>query len=153
MSAPLTVVKTGSLGPTCWRGQTEEREGGQNTDKMKSQPLVAARNLLKSWLRGVNLNHRPLGYEGKQVDKPYQSERISQENLPCAELAVGCFWRVLAGFHGQNANSRAPPAPACSQAFRPHPYHDGRDATAPKPLIARKNIPPGKSAVCLRLAG
>ena len=37
---------------------------GQDTDKQEGPLTRAALNYCKYWLRGVDLNHQPLGYEG-----------------------------------------------------------------------------------------
>src|SRR6516225_5030981 len=60
---------TGIARPTHarWRKYRTAGEFGQNSDNNKGHPLSSAPDLLILWLRGVDLNHRPLGYEPNEL--------------------------------------------------------------------------------------
>src|SRR5271157_3427203 len=79
---------------------TQEKRLPAATEGVCNQELV--------WLRGVDLNHRPLGYEGKST---HYTELLqptnSNETLRNPARAVGYSWVVLAAVHGQNTD-RAP---------------------------------------------
>jgi hypothetical protein len=48
---------------------------GQNTDKSKKHQKSAPVSHWRNWLRGVDLNHRPLGYEGKRKVNAMQAQQ------------------------------------------------------------------------------
>jgi hypothetical protein len=51
-----TPLETRNAGPV--------RETAELRHNQKGSLPAGSPNLLKTWLRGVDLNHRPLGYEG-----------------------------------------------------------------------------------------
>ena len=63
--------------------------------RLSSAPLISA----TCWLRGLDLNQRPLGYEGKsgpQANRDDRTETNEDADLPVCHV-VPC-WRVSVGF-------------------------------------------------------
>jgi len=57
----------------------------------------------RSWLRGSDLNRRPLGYEASTCrNVPQRSPMIAVIQLFPRDLAFGSYWDSLAPVHGQN---------------------------------------------------
>jgi hypothetical protein len=65
---------------------------------MVSVPLISG----TSWLRGLDLNQRPLGYEGKSVlhtdqreptGANYDGDLGGDKAVPCWFVSVGCLHR------------------------------------------------------------
>src|SRR6266481_10186997 len=95
---------------TCWSfgvtqtnqflGEVWVNERGQRI----SRPLTPRR----SWLRGLDLNQRPLGYE---MTQPPLTTRLY-------EPPVGRSWQIAAGNTTPAQPESALPLPGCSELFR-----------------------------------
>ena len=73
---------------------------GQDTDKLKGPLTRAALNYCKCWLRGVDLNHRPLGYEPNELPDcstpqfDHSNQQIERQTICGFESRVGEVSRV-----------------------------------------------------------
>ena len=101
------------------------REHGQKTDKLLHFGAMAfsdlasnlARALPKGWLRGVDLNHRPLGYEPNELpgcSTPHlhvmRSRNHSQGDAHGGAITVGRYRRCKEGPWRSNTAPRSYPA-------------------------------------------
>ena len=100
---PQTVVGTRTL---VGHGTTEK---GLAT----ASPFVTTIVSMSFWLRGVDLNHRPLGYEGNSTNHARQSQPMKpNKTADLAEHPFSHFWSLSAAVFGHNSDTQNHRTPA-----------------------------------------